>query len=194
MAKKKFFLHIGRAASTATQQSLLDHRALFAGAGVAVPAAAAEDLEAAAMEMLRSHAQHGIRRCDVEGAWAELTRDLWRGPTDAVLTLPSLHAADADQAALVIDHLAGLAVHVIVTSPTDAPDDALVNRWARLVKPGALHVVDLDDDADALDLAEALTGVALVVARRSAVRPTARLRRPRRHHQPHRTDAAFAPA
>jgi hypothetical protein len=52
---------------------------------------------------------------------------------------PGFFEADADQTALAVDGLAGLKVHLVVTAQAQAE---LPAAWARLVKPGRIHVVE----------------------------------------------------
>ncbi|CAM3323732.1 hypothetical protein NODU109028_11620 [Nocardioides dubius] len=175
MAKNKLLLHIGPAPVDAG--SLAPHRDLLSVTGLHLLDVAPEDLEAATVEMLRRHREVGLERRDVEGSWAEITRDLWRGQRDAVLSAPGLCDADLGQAALILDHLAGLEVHVAVTGSVTARSD-VAQRWGRLLPALRLHQIELDDDAAAIDLAEALTGVGHLVAA-TQPRPVSRLR-PRR--------------
>lgn len=180
MAKNRLVLHIGPTLDI-DHLELEAHRALLADAGLHLLDVAAEDLEAARREMLRTHREVGLERRDVEGSWAELTRHLWRGQGDVVISMPAFAAADLGQAALILDHLAGLDAHVAISGP-DAATTEICGRWARLLPARNLHRLTLEDDAAAIDLAESLAGVGHLI-RVPVVRPVSRLR-PRRRGAP----------
>ena len=67
---------------------------------------------------------------------------------------PGFLEADADQAALAIDGLAGLKVHLVVTTQAELP-----TAWTRLVKPGRIHFVEPGLSSD--DFAAQLARIAL---------------------------------
>ncbi|MFS3127423.1 hypothetical protein ACLM5J_03360 [Nocardioides sp. Bht2] len=180
MAKNRLVLHIGPTLDI-DQVELEAHRTLLADAGLHLLDVAADDLEAASREMLRTHRAVGLERRDVEGSWAEITRHLWRGQQDVVVSMPTYADADLGQAALILDHLAGLETHVAITG-TDATATEIAGRWARLLPARNLHQLALEDDAAAIDLAESLAGVGHLI-RVPAVRPVSRLR-PRRRVAP----------
>lgn len=164
MAKNKIFLHVGPEPRALTHADLTEHRSLLAGAGCLVPHVAQSALDAAASEMLRNHRALGLRRRDVEGAWAGVTRGLWRLGTDVVISQPQFIDADDEQFALISDHLAGLDLHVVVLTRDDRP--APLPTWATTrLAADRLHQRDVTDDAAAIDLAETLTGIVWSVRR-----------------------------
>lgn len=182
MAKNRLLLHIGPTPAT-TQADLEAHRSLLANAGLHLLEAAPEDLDAATWEMLRTHRDVGLDRRDVEGSWAEITRQLWRGQRDVVISVPAFADADLGQAALILDHLAGLETHVAISGPA-AGTTEITGRWARLLPARNLHVLDLDDGAT-IDVAESLAGIGHLI-QAPAPRPVSRLR-PRRRGLPELT-------
>lgn len=181
MPKNKLLLHIGAMPDAGTPAELaveLDaHRDLLAAAGLHLLDTDPEDVDAATVEMLRRHRDVGLERRDVEGSWAELTRHLWRGQRDALLSIPGFADADLGQAALILDHLGGLEVHVAISGTADVRDD-IAQRWSRLIPGVRLHHIDLDEDAVVIDLAESLAGIGHLM-QAAPSRPVSR-HRPRR--------------
>ncbi|QIX25337.1 hypothetical protein ncot_01095 [Nocardioides sp. JQ2195] len=167
--KKKILLHIGPKSpeptgppfgvhtGLAAEQSLLD------GVELLVADVEQPDLDRAAHEMLRTHKSVGLRRREVDGAWAGTCRSLLRCRSDLVLSQPGFATANDEQAALVIDGLAGLDVHVVIT-PTEGEDpEALRARWSAHLRAGRVHIAPLSHDAAFVDLAEELAGLALCI-------------------------------
>ncbi|WP_110208448.1 hypothetical protein [Nocardioides daejeonensis] len=174
MAKKKLFLHVGPEPRALTHADLSQHRALLAGAGCLVPEIAQPALDAAATEMLRNHRARGLSRREVEGAWAGITRGLWRLDADMAIAQPQFAEADVDQFALILDHLAGLDVHVMLLLRAD--EVGTIPAWSRLLPAPRLHVREIEEGAAPIDLAEALTGVVWAVRREDEQGRTSRLR------------------
>lgn len=173
MAKNKLFLHVGPEPRSLTHADLAGHRALLAGAGCLVPQVQQSALDAAATEMLRTHRAQGMRRREVEGAWAGITRGLWRLGTDVLLSQPQFAEATDEQFALIVDHLAGVELHVVVLT---APATRSLPAWSGSVPASRLHVREVEDDAAAVDLAETLTGVVWAVRHPRTQSRTPRLR------------------
>jgi len=136
MAKRKVYLHIGPPgpASDAIHRGLLQHRFALAGLGFHVPTTTPYDALAAEVELRRTHRDHGLKRREVEGTWARLTREAWKSERAVLLSVPGLAAGSADVAALALDALAGLQVHLVVT-PSD-PGTAVTSAWAAAVQHG----------------------------------------------------------
>lgn len=182
MARRLCILHIGRPLDGVadSHRQLGDHAALLAAAGLAPAPATARDLDRAATELLHEHRERGLRRRDVEGTWAEVCRRIHRGRGHVVLSEPRLAGADDEQVALLLDGLAGLAVHVLVTrlggDEPEAKPAAVRQRWGRLLRPHRVHVRDLEEGATAIDLAEELTGLGLCLQHERAARRSVRLR------------------
>ena len=109
MAKHKVFLHIGPpiAGVEEPHAALLSDEAL-AEAGVAVPKVDQEDLHRADLEIRRRHKAEGLKRRDVEGAWAQVCRKAFKAKADVVISQPGLVEADYQQVALALDGLVGL--------------------------------------------------------------------------------------
>jgi hypothetical protein len=135
MSKHHVFLHIG----PDVVEIDAEVRERLAAVGVQTPDVTQDDLHRADLEIRREHKSAGLKRKDVEGAWAKVCRKTFRLKSDAFISEPGFFAADADQAALAIDGLAGLKVHLVVTvqARTELPA-----AWTRLVKPGRIHVVE----------------------------------------------------
>jgi hypothetical protein len=144
MAKHLLFLHIGPTALAPGPEGL----ASPAASGVRVPDVTADDLDRADTEIRRRHRAVGVRRRDVEGAWARVCRRIHRSRSDAFVSLPGFWEADAHQAALAVDGVHGLRVHLVVTA--DAGE--LPEAWTRLVKPGRTHA--LGAGATSVDVVE----------------------------------------
>lgn len=136
MARRKVYLHLGLADTGAAflEPALLAHADGLAAAGVTVPATSSEEMFRVALELRRLHKQHGYKRRDVEGRWAEVCRRLRRSSGTAVLSQELLAAADADQAALLLDGLAGFEVHLVLT--VRDPAIQLTAAWGELLKAG----------------------------------------------------------
>lgn len=136
MAKRTVHLHIGPPgpASDAIHDGVLHHRFALASAGLHVPVTSAYDALSVEADLLRTHQDHGLRRKEVEGAWARTIREAWRSKRDVVLSVPGLAAAPPEVVALALDALAWFEVHLVVT-PAD-PGTALTYAWTAAVHGG----------------------------------------------------------
>jgi hypothetical protein len=133
MAKRLFLLHVGPDPVDVGAMT----EALAVG-GVCVPTTDAEAYAHAGVEILRAHKAAGLRRKEVEGAWASLCRRARKAGSDCFVSVPALFDATAEQAALALDGLAGFRVVLVVTSGfTAEPPTA----WTSLVKEGRTHVL-----------------------------------------------------
>lgn len=133
MAKRLFLLHVGPDAVDVSEMT----EALALGS-VAVPALVADGFTHAAIEILRSHKAAGLKRKEVEGAWAKLCRRAWRTRSDCFVSMPEWFTATPEQAALALDGLADFKVVLVLTSGfTAAPPSA----WTDLVKDERTHVL-----------------------------------------------------
>lgn len=133
MAKRLFLLHVGP--DPVDVSEMTDALAL---GGVAVPKADADAIAYAGIEILRSHKAAGLKRKQVEGAWATLCRRARKTKSDCFVSVPSFFAATPEQAALALDGLADFKVVLVVTSGfTTQPPAA----WSSLVKEGRMHVL-----------------------------------------------------
>lgn len=145
MAKHHVFLHIG--------PGVIDPEARerLAAVGIRTPDVTSDQLRLADLEIRRAHKSVALRRKDVEGAWAKVCRRTFRLKSDAFISQPGFLEADADQAALALDSLAGLKVHLVVTPQAQAD---LPQAWTGLVKTERVHAIEPGlapaDFADAL--------------------------------------------
>ena len=133
MAKRLFLLHVG--------PDHVDVAAMTEGlaiGGVCVPTVDAEAYERAGVEILRTHRAAGLRRKQVEGAWASLCRRARKARSDCFVSVPAFFDATPEQAALALDGLAGLRVVLVVTSGFACEPPA---AWTSLVKEGRTHVL-----------------------------------------------------
>ena len=135
MAKHHVFLHIG----PDVVEVDADVRERLAAVGVRTPDVSQDDQHRADLEIRRAHKVAGLRRKDVEGAWARVCRMTRRTRSDAFVSEPGFFEADADQAALAVDGLVGFKVHLVVTTQAHAE---LPVGWARLVKPHRIHAIE----------------------------------------------------
>ena len=86
----------------------------------------------------RTHKAVGLRRKQVEGAWATVCRRAWKTRSDCFVSLPDFFDASPEQAALALDGLADFRVVLVVTSGFDVePPPA----WLGLVKDERTHVL-----------------------------------------------------
>jgi len=136
MARRTVYLHVGLAdtGTAFVEGALLAHTEGLATVGVEAPAISAEEMFRMALEILRMHKDYGYTRSEVEGTWAALCRRFRRGRGTVVLSQELLAAADADQAALLLDGLAGFEVHLVLT--VRDPAAQLTAAWAEHVKSG----------------------------------------------------------
>ena len=156
MAKRKAFLHVGLDDRSADflDAALELHEHALADLGVRRPAASAEEMFRAAIEIRRDHRAWGYARAEVEGAWSRICRRADRGKDTVVFSQPLLAEATSDQIALLLDALAGFKTHVVIT--VAAPDTwsdpaldlgAIIDRWTNAVgKPERVHVIVVPPD------------------------------------------------
>ena len=170
MAMQKAFLHIGlpHSGGDLLDAALRRHAGSpgglvdDAGRRVRLPARSEMEMFNAAVEMRRDHRDWGLRRKDVEGAWAQLCRRAIKNKDTVVFSHHLLAGVPPEGIALMADQLPGCTVHVVVTvGPPDPragmfPQDydltSVVERWSEAVrKPQHLHLVQVDparpDDA-----------------------------------------------
>lgn len=160
MAKNNAFLLVGPAIPGVGElhQSLVDRADRLGEAGLRLPDVTQADVRRAGVEILRTHKAEGLRRRDVEGAWARICRKACKVRGDVVLAQDAFVDATSEQLALALDSLAGHRVHAVLT-PSYA-DEGLADIWRPLVKKGRIHVVagsDVDQlvrDLAALSLQE----------------------------------------
>lgn len=133
MAKRLFLLHIGPEpvdVSAMTEALALGH--------VSVPDLDPEAFDHAGIEITRTHKAAGLKRKQVEGAWAQVCRKAWKTKADCFVSMPAFFGATADQAALALDGLADFKVVLVVTSGFAVEPPA---AWMSLVKDGRTHVL-----------------------------------------------------
>jgi hypothetical protein len=133
MATRLFLLHVGPDAVDIEAMT----GALALG-GVRAPTADASAYQHAGIEILRSHKAAGLRRKEVEGAWASLCRRARKAKSDCFVSMPALFDATPEQAALALDSLDGFRVMLVLTTGfTTEPPAA----WTSLVEEGRTHVL-----------------------------------------------------
>ena len=133
MAKRLFLLHIGPAAvDPATMREGLDL------GRITVPDVDAEVLGLAGIEITRTHKAAGLKRTQVEGAWARVCRRARKSRADCFVSVPDFFDATPEQAALALDGLAGFKVVLVITSGFITEPPA---AWTSLVKDTRTHVL-----------------------------------------------------
>lgn len=137
MPKRHVFLHIGPDAVEIDAEV----RDRLKAVGILTPAVSEDDLVRADLEIRRAHKAAGLKRKEVEGAWATVCRRTFRNRCDTFVSVPGFSGADTDQAALALDGLSGMKVHLVVTH---RPGAELPEAWTRRVKPERIHTVDPD--------------------------------------------------
>ncbi len=145
MAKHNVFLYIGP--DPLGPNAEVTPR--VAEAGVHLPDVGSGDLDRAALEIMRTHKNAGLKRRDVEGAWAKVCRKSFKLKSDVLICLPGIHDASPEQAALALDGLSGLRVQLVTSSGTEAPA-----AWAKFLKPHHIHQATNAGQLVALALAE----------------------------------------
>jgi len=135
MAKHHVFLHVGPDVIEIGDEV----RQQLAAGGVATPDVSQADLDRAHLEIRRLHKTVGLRRKDVEGAWARVCRKTFRTRTDAFISQPGFWEAGPAQTELALDGLHGLKVHLVVST---GEDNDLPDVWSRKVKAGRVHVLE----------------------------------------------------
>lgn len=133
MAKRLFLLHLGPDAADATAM----HDGLALGR-IAVPDVDPEVVHHAGIEIRRTHQAAGLKRKQVEGAWAKVCRKADKAKADCFVSMPAFFDATSEQAALALDGLAGFKVVLVVTSGFAAPPPA---AWLSLVRAERVHVL-----------------------------------------------------
>jgi hypothetical protein len=136
MARRIVHLHIGLpgAGSDFVATALARHAEALKEQGVLAPATA-DEMFRAALEITRTHRSWGLRRKDVEGAWAKVTRRVHKAKRRAVVGHELLAAARPDQIGLLLDGLAGCEVHVVIVAGD--PGTALESGWSHAVAAGS---------------------------------------------------------
>lgn len=133
MAKKLLLLHIGPdpVDVSAMAESLALGR-------IVVLDLEGDVLLHAGIDIRRTHKAAGLKRKQVEGAWAKVCRRAHKAKADCFVSIPHFFDARPEQAALALDQLAGFKVALVVTSGFDVePPPA----WLSLVKDGRTHVL-----------------------------------------------------
>lgn len=155
MGRRIAYLHIGLPGSGGDflEQTLAEHAEALAAQGVQAPAVQPGEMFRAAVEIRRDHRAWGYERREVEGVWAGICRRMRKGPRVSVVSKEMLSACTGDQAALLLDTLAGIEVHVVITARrADAARHELVAlraRWAAAVRhPERVHVLVVPTDAE----------------------------------------------
>lgn len=133
MAKRLFLLHIGPdpVDLAAMTESLTLGR-------IAVPDVDSDVLVHADIEIRRTHKAAGLKRKQVEGAWAKVGHRAHKAKSDCFVSVPGFFDATSEQAALALDQLAGFKVVLVVTSGFEVEPPA---AWLSLVKDGRTHVL-----------------------------------------------------
>lgn len=146
MAKKKAYLLVGPAVPGVEElhEELGRHADRLDEAGLVVPPVSQAELFRAGIEIRRTHKAEGLRRKDVEGAWASVCRAAEKTRSDVVLGQDAYVDATPEQIALMLDGLAAFRVHVVITvsARTERVDD-VIEPWTQLVKAKRLHVLTL---------------------------------------------------
>lgn len=133
MAKRLLLLHIG--------PDPVDVPAMTEGlalGGITVPQADADTFVHAGIEIRRAHKAAGLKRKQVEGAWAKVCRRAYKAKADCFVSVPDFFDATSEQAALALDQAAGFKVVLVLTSGFDVEPPA---AWLSLVKDGRTHVL-----------------------------------------------------
>ena len=152
MAKRLFLLHLGP-----DTVDLDEMRESLDLGRIATPDVDPEVLDLAGIEITRTHKAAGLKRKQVEGAWASVCRKAWKGKADVFVSVPAFFDATSDQAALALDGLAGFKVVLVVTSGFAVQPPA---AWLSLVKEDRVHV--LPDNLGAEQLAAQVARIALI--------------------------------
>lgn len=173
MAKSNVFLHLGSGIiGVDAPHTALRHNHSLAQAGLSVPPLSGEHMERADLEMRLAWKDAGLKRRQVEGAWAEVCRKAYKAKGDVVISQPGLLAAPAHQAALAVDGLFAMRVHLVLT-PSAAPDDLdeALGPWASLVpRAERRHVIPVGPGMSPPAFAVELAALAVDVRRERAER------------------------
>lgn len=168
MARRRCHLHIDLAGLTGNTlaRTLVAHDEALRDLGHKVPFRSTQEAGVAVVEMRRTHAEHGLRRRQVEGAWAEICRRAWKGKRVALMSVPGFGACTPEQVALVLDRLAGLQVTVLVSVPAVAEPEVqarvrdTVETWRRALRHGRVLLQPVRHDHDWQPVVDAFTDVA----------------------------------
>ncbi len=133
MAKRLFLLHIGPDLVDVSEMT----EALALGQ-IAVPDTGQETFEHAGIEIRRTHKAAGLKRKQVEGAWAQVCRRAHKAKADCFVSMPAFFDATPEQAALALDGLADFKVVLVLTSGFTAEPPA---AWTSRVKQDRVHVL-----------------------------------------------------
>lgn len=177
MAKNNAFLLVGPAVPGVEElhAALADRAGDLAQAGLALPKVEQADVFRADVEIRRTHKAEGLRRRDVEGAWARVCRNADKVRGDVVIAQDGFVDATAEQLALALDSLSGHRVHVVLTAPY--ADEALAEIWRPLVKKGRVHVLAVRD------LDQLVSGLQALALTERAARLEKRMRKLRKKHK-----------
>lgn len=185
MAKRTVYLHVGPAVPGlhALHESLRDEPSL-AGAGVFLPSVDQELMDRADIEIRRRHKAVGVRRKDVEGAWAKVCRRAFRAGGDVLISQPGFLDADSEQVALAVDGLVGMRLHLVVT-PAVVPEGVeaadLVGPWSSYVRRATrIHVLPTGNAATIEDVGSGLARLALLAREAEVERRLVKLTKQRR--------------
>ncbi len=152
MSKRLLLLHIG--------PDPVDLAAMHEGlelGRIALPDVDPELLGNAGIEIRRMHKAAGLKRKQVEGAWAAVCRRAWKAKSDVFVSVPSFYDATSEQAALALDGTAGFKVVLVVTCGFTVQPPA---SWLSLVKEDRVHV--LPDTLGDEQLAAQVARIALI--------------------------------
>jgi len=157
MGRRIAYLHLGLPGSGAgfLETALLDHAGALATQGVDHPVHAPDEMFRAAVEIRRDHRTWGYRRRDVEGTWAEICRRVHRTRGRVLLSQELLTTCTPDQADLLLDTLAGVEVHAIISARRADVErhefTDLTTRWQRaLGRRNHLQTLVVPADAEPL--------------------------------------------
>ena len=197
MAKRTVFLHLGPAVpGVDALHEALGRDPALAAAGVALPDVDQELMYRADVEIRRRHKAVGVRRKDVEGAWAKVCRRTFKAGGDVLLSQPGFVDATPEQAALAADGLAGMRLHLVLT-PAAAPGPAgladLAGPWAAYVRrQSRVHVLPVGEGPTVEELGAGLARLVLLARQDEVERRLVTLAKQRRgiRERPGRVDAA----
>lgn len=133
MAKRLLLLHIGPEPVDVAAMT----EALTLGR-IALPDVDPEVLDHAGIEIRRAHKAAGLKRKQVEGAWAKVCRKAHKTRADCFVSVPGFFDAPPEQAALALDQTVGFKVVLVVASGFDVHPPA---AWLSLVKDDRTHVL-----------------------------------------------------
>jgi hypothetical protein len=102
--------------------------------GFDVPAVSREELFRAGLEIRREHKAWGYRRAEVEGSWAAVCRRAHRSRRQPLVVSELLAGAAPDQIDLLLDGLAPLRTHVVVSLRD--PVTQVLDAWGEAVRSG----------------------------------------------------------